>query len=82
MLLTTERAQASAPALVEGAAEVHMVAGGLVDELSAELLPKVGGDGMVVALGGGRVVDTAKAIGGATGTTGAAPSRRRSAQPR
>lgn len=75
VLLTTERAQASAPALVEGAAEVHMVAGGLVDELSAELLPKVGGDGMVVALGGGRVVDTAKAIGGATGRpAGAVPT--------
>jgi alcohol dehydrogenase class IV len=65
VLLTTERAQASAPAVVEHAAEVHHVGSGLVDELSAELLAKVGGDGMVVALGGGRVIDTAKAIGGA-----------------
>lgn len=74
-LLTTERAQSAAPGVVEAAAEVHLVGPGLVDELSAELLPKVGGDGMVVALGGGRVVDTAKAIGGATGrTAGAIPT--------
>jgi alcohol dehydrogenase class IV len=75
VLLTTERAQADAPHVVEAAAEVHHVGPGLVDELSAELLPKVGGDGMVVALGGGRVVDTAKAIGGATGRpAGAIPT--------
>jgi alcohol dehydrogenase class IV len=74
-LLTTERGQDDAPAVVEAAAEVHLVGPGLVDELSAELLPKVGGDGMVVALGGGRVVDTAKAIGGATGRpAGAIPT--------
>ena len=75
VLLTTERAQADAPNVVEGAAEVHLVGPGLVDELSAELLANVGGDGMVVALGGGRVVDTAKAIGGATGRpAGAIPT--------
>jgi alcohol dehydrogenase class IV len=74
-LLTTERAQDDAPAVVESAAEVHLVGPGLVDELSAELLPKVGGEGMLVALGGGRVVDTAKAIGGATGRpAGAIPT--------
>jgi alcohol dehydrogenase class IV len=75
VLLTTERAQADAPAVVEAAAEVHLVGPGLVDELSAQLLPDVGPDGMVVALGGGRVVDTAKAIGGATGRpAGAIPT--------
>lgn len=75
VLLTTERAQGDAPAVVEAAAEVHLVAQGLVDELSAELLPSVGGEGMIVALGGGRVVDTAKAIGGATGRpAGAIPT--------
>ena len=75
VLLTTERGQGDAPNVVEGAAEVHLVGPGLVDELSAELLPDVGGDGMVVALGGGRVVDTAKAIGGATGRpAGAIPT--------
>jgi alcohol dehydrogenase class IV len=75
VLLTTERAQGDAPAVVEAAAEVHVVGPGLVDELSAELLSKVGGEGMIVALGGGRVVDTAKAIGGATGRpAGAIPT--------
>jgi alcohol dehydrogenase class IV len=75
VLLTTERAQGDAPHVVEAAAEVHHVGRGLVDELSAELLAQVGGDGMVVALGGGRVVDTAKAIGGATGRpAGAIPT--------
>jgi alcohol dehydrogenase class IV len=75
VLLTTERAQGDAPHVVQGAAEVHLVGPGLVDELSAELLPSVGGDGMVVALGGGRVLDTAKAIAGATGRqAGAIPT--------
>ena len=75
VLLTTERARDDAPAVVEAAAEVHLVGPGFVDELSAQLLPQVGGDGMVVALGGGRVVDTAKAIGGATGRpAGAIPT--------
>jgi alcohol dehydrogenase class IV len=75
VLLTTERGRAAAPALVEAAAETHDVAAGLVDELSAELLPRVGGDGMIVGLGGGRVIDTAKAIGGATGRpAGAIPT--------
>jgi len=75
VLLTTERAQTDAPAVVEAAAEVHLVGPGLVDELSAELLPNVGREGMVVGLGGGRVVDTAKAVGGATGRpAGAIPT--------
>jgi alcohol dehydrogenase class IV len=75
VLLTTERAQGDAPHVIEAAREVHHVGHGLVDELSAELLPRVGGEGMVVALGGGRVVDTAKAIGGATGRpAGAIPT--------
>jgi alcohol dehydrogenase class IV len=75
VLLTTERAQGGAPSVVEAAAEVHVVGPGFVDELSAELLPSVGGDGMVVALGGGRVVDTAKAVAGASGRqAGAIPT--------
>ena len=75
VLLTTERAQASAPHVVEAAWEVQLVCAGLVDELSAELLPEIGGQGMIVALGGGRVVDTAKAVGGATGRpAGAIPT--------
>jgi maleylacetate reductase len=62
-LLTTERAAGSAP--LEPAATVH-VPPGLVDEISAQLLGQAG-DGPLVALGGGRVIDTAKAIGGVTG---------------
>ena len=64
-LLTTERAEASAP-VDESATQVVYVPPGLVDEISATLL----GDLMevpLVALGGGRVIDTAKAIGGVTG---------------
>ena len=64
-LLTTERAEESAP-LGEDATQVVHVPGGLVDEIAATLL----GDLMevpLVALGGGRVIDTAKAIGGVTG---------------
>ena len=60
-LLTTARAEGSAPAVVAGAARVHHVAPGLVDELSAELLPRVGA-ALVVGLGGGRVIDVAKAV--------------------
>jgi maleylacetate reductase len=67
-LLTTERA-AGAVAL-EPASVVH-VPPGLVDELSAALLPAAG-EGPLVALGGGRVIDTAKAIGGVTGALVAA----------
>jgi maleylacetate reductase len=67
-LLTTERAARSAP--LEPAATIH-VAPGLVDELSASLLAEAG-DGPLVALGGGRVIDTAKAIGGVTGAPVAA----------
>jgi alcohol dehydrogenase class IV len=67
-LLTTERAEASAP--LEPAAVLHIPAG-LVDEISASLLGEAG-DGPLVALGGGRVIDTAKAIGGVTGAPVAA----------
>ncbi len=69
-LLTTERAEGSAP-LDEAATQVVYVPPGLVDEISATLL----GDLMevpLVALGGGRVIDTAKAIGGVTGLSVAA----------
>jgi alcohol dehydrogenase class IV len=63
-LLTTERAQAAAPDVVERASAVHHVAGGLVDELAAGLHDAVGDAQLIVALGGGRVIDVAKALAG------------------
>jgi alcohol dehydrogenase class IV len=68
VLLTTERAAGSAP--LEPAARLD-VPPGLVDEISASLLPEAG-ERPLVALGGGRVIDTAKAIGGVTGAPVAA----------
>jgi alcohol dehydrogenase class IV len=67
-LLTTPRAAGSAP--VEPASTLE-VPPGLVDEISATLLPDAGEDPLV-ALGGGRVIDVAKAIGGVTGAPVAA----------
>jgi maleylacetate reductase len=67
-LLTTDRAAGSAPLEPESRLDVPE---GLVDELSASLLP-VAGERPLVALGGGRVIDTAKAIGGVTGAPVAA----------
>jgi len=67
-LLTTERAAAMAPAIAGGAAAVHMVGAGRVDELAGELLGAVARE-RIVALGGGRIVDTAKALAAASGGT-------------
>jgi maleylacetate reductase len=67
-LLTTARAAGSAS--LEPASTLE-VPHGLVDELSAALLGQAG-DGPLVALGGGRVIDTAKAIAGVTGAPVAA----------
>jgi alcohol dehydrogenase class IV len=65
-LLTTERAAAMAPAVVDGAGAVHMIGAGLVDELAGDLLGAVARE-RIVALGGGRVIDTAKALAAASG---------------
>jgi alcohol dehydrogenase class IV len=70
-LLTTERTAAAAPQLVEAAGAVQHVWPGRVDEIAAELLDTVEGE-LVVALGGGRVIDTAKAIVSARGSGRAA----------
>jgi len=67
-LLTTERAAAMAPAVVAGAAAVHMVGDGRVDELAGDLVGAVARE-RIVALGGGRLVDTAKALAAASGGT-------------
>jgi alcohol dehydrogenase class IV len=61
VLLTTERGAATAPGVAAQAAAVHMVPGGLVDQLAGRLLDEVEGE-LIVALGGGRVIDTAKAL--------------------
>jgi len=63
-LLTTPRAAAAAPVVVERAGAVHHVEPGRVDELAAVLRPDVEGD-RLVALGGGRVIDVAKALAAA-----------------
>ena len=64
-LLTTPRARAAAPEVVEAAGSEHEIAPGRVDELAGELLGTVTGD-RIVALGGGRVVDVAKALAAAS----------------
>ena len=64
MLLTTSRALEMAPELAGGAAVVHSIPHGRVDELAGALLEDVDGE-LLVALGGGRVIDTAKALAAA-----------------
>jgi alcohol dehydrogenase class IV len=51
-----------APDLGEDAGDIFEVGPGRVDELSAELVGFVGPVRRIVALGGGRVIDTAKAL--------------------
>jgi alcohol dehydrogenase class IV len=63
-LLTTPRAAATVPALVARAGARVDVPGGLVDEIATDLRGRVPGD-RYVALGGGRVVDVAKALAAA-----------------
>jgi len=63
-LLTTARAGVQAPEVLERAAAVHEVASGRVDELAGALRPEVRGE-RLVALGGGRVIDVAKALAAA-----------------
>ncbi len=80
-LLTTPRARAAAPGLLERAGAVHDVPAGRVDELAGALLDDVdaGPGALIVALGGGRIVDTAKALvaaraAGARGRVAAIPT--------
>jgi alcohol dehydrogenase class IV len=72
VLLTTERVALAA--LTEAATDVLYVPPGKVDEISASLLSRhsFAADVLVVGLGGGRVVDTTKAIAGAVGARCAA----------
>jgi alcohol dehydrogenase class IV len=72
VLLTTARAAAAAPGLAARASGVVHVPPGKVDEISASLLGEVPDRTPLAGLGGGRVVDTAKALAGATGVRCAA----------
>jgi alcohol dehydrogenase class IV len=72
VLLTTERAAASAPDVVARAAAVHHVPAGPVDEVSGDLLGSVGAGELFVALGGGRVVDVTKSVVAVRGGAAAA----------
>ena len=63
-LLTTARGEDAAPAIVAGAAAVHHVPPGRVDEVAAGLRADIAGE-QLVALGGGRVIDVAKALAAA-----------------
>lgn len=65
-LLTTERARAAAPAIAAGASLELTIPPGGVPEAAAAVRDGVGGRPLV-ALGGGRVIDAAKAIAGADG---------------
>jgi alcohol dehydrogenase class IV len=65
-LLTTERAEPLAPELAAGAGAVLHVPAGPVPDGAAAVRSSVRGRG-VVAFGGGRVVDVAKAVAGADG---------------
>ena len=74
-LLTTERGIGNAPlALAEDAIAVHHVPPGPVDEVAARVIEEVSTPALV-ALGGGRVIDTAKAIAaGREGRVAALPT--------
>jgi alcohol dehydrogenase class IV len=71
-LLGTERAIEAAPALSEAAEVLHQVPAGQVPQLAAGLLDRLESAKQLVALGGGRVIDTAKAIASVTGARVAA----------
>lgn len=65
-LLSTARALDDAPGLGEGAARTHLVPADPVPEASAAIVDDVGSD-RLVALGGGRVIDSAKGIAAVRG---------------
>ena len=66
-LLTTRRALGDAPvALADGAVAVHQLPAGGVPAISADLLERVSVP-TLVALGGGRVIDSAKAVAAVRG---------------
>ena len=76
VLLSTPRGRSSQPELEAAAGAVLDVPPGFVDEIAAELLPQLqslrGASTSLLALGGGRVIDTGKALAAATGRAVAA----------
>jgi alcohol dehydrogenase class IV len=64
VLLTTPRGRDQVGALADGAATIHDVPSGRVDEVAAQLRDEVRGE-TLVAVGGGRVIDVAKALAAA-----------------
>ncbi len=66
-LLSTPRARATQPQLEAAAAQVVDVPPGFVDQIAGQLLATGPLSNRLVALGGGRVIDTAKALGAAAG---------------
>ncbi len=69
-LLTTDRARTIAPDVVAAAARVLVIGPGRVDDLAGDLLASGPITAPLVALGGGRVIDVAKALGAAGGVGG------------
>lgn len=74
LLLTTPRALAAAPAIAGRAATVVDVPPGRVDDIAGDLLGHAAAGAHVVALGGGRVIDVAKALAAAGGGGGSGVS--------
>ena len=70
-LLTTPRALPGAPELEAAAKAVHAVPAGQVPEAAAQLLDRAQAP-QLVALGGGRAIDTAKAVAAVSGARVAA----------
>jgi alcohol dehydrogenase class IV len=64
VLLSTPRWAAAAPALRDRAASIHEIPAGPVGELAGSVRAKIEGSSLV-ALGGGRVIDVAKALAAA-----------------
>ncbi len=65
-LLSTPRALADAAGLGEAAGRTHLVAPGGVPEAAAAIVDDIGSD-RIVAFGGGRVIDSAKAVAAVRG---------------
>ncbi len=65
VVVTTPRGRRAAERVVAGAAAVHELEPGRVDELAGALLSEIADGALVVGLGGGRVIDTAKALAAA-----------------